>query len=239
MNKIKTLTALFALASSTAFAAGSGIQDTLPALPVAQALLVAQARPVAPTPVTPATPDGAPAVGQPGQVCAPHPMKDQARPPRPGAAALAVLGNTAPAPGTPAAMKDAPVRPGADGRTTNCGPLAGRPEQRGREGSGNDRPDNNRPGAQQPGQVAPHGQQGQSQRGHNQQSQRPGQAPGTRMTDAARLQNELTRIDALLARTTDARARGYLNDARIQAQNGNVRAAQALIRAAEAINTPK
>lgn len=61
------------------------------------------------------------------------------------------------------------------------------------------------------------------------------QAPVTPTEAAARVQTELTRIDALLARTTDARTRGYLTNARSLIVSGNMRAAHDLIRAAEAL----
>lgn len=60
-------------------------------------------------------------------------------------------------------------------------------------------------------------------------------APATPAEAAARAQAELARIDALLAGTTDARARGYLTDARSLIVSGNMRAAHDLIRAAEAL----
>lgn len=60
-------------------------------------------------------------------------------------------------------------------------------------------------------------------------------APATPTEAAARAQTELTRIDALLVRTTDAKARGYLTDARSLIVSGNMRAAHDLIRAAEAL----
>ena len=60
-------------------------------------------------------------------------------------------------------------------------------------------------------------------------------APATPTEAAARVQTELTRIDALFARTTDAKARGYLTNARSMIVSGNMRAAHDLIRAAEAL----
>ena len=235
----KALTALIALASSTAFAAGSTqTAAQVPTIPAAQARPAAPAIPVAPqgAAVTPAAP-------QPGQVCAPHPMKGQGLKGQGNRSQVApgnvTPGNTAaPAANVPAAMKNAPARPAVGGRTAaNCGPLGARHadlERRGGTGRGYERP-----GAQQPGHGAAQGPQGQGDpRDQNQRSQQaPGaQIPRTPVTDAACLQNQMTRIDALLASTTDAGARGYLNDARTLARSGNVRAAQSLLRAAEAIN---
>ena len=60
-------------------------------------------------------------------------------------------------------------------------------------------------------------------------------APATPTEAAARVQTELTQIDALLARTTNAKARGYLTNARSMIVSGNMRAAHDLIRAAEAL----
>ena len=51
-------------------------------------------------------------------------------------------------------------------------------------------------------------------------------------------QAAVARIDALLARTTNARARAYLTDAKALVQAGNLRAARALIQAAQAISQP-
>lgn len=176
----------------------------------------------APTPkASTATP-----TGQNAPVCAPH---DRARGPQNGqpgrggprgnaadattkAPAAPAAGTTAPnaaAPTgkTPPALKNAPARPAAGAQApANCGPMGGGPMDGGPMGGHRGGPD------------------GQGQ-----------QAPGTPADAAARTQNDLTRIDALLAKTTDAKARGYLTDARSLITSGNVRAAHDLIRAAEAL----
>ncbi|WP_309573291.1 hypothetical protein [Deinococcus sp.] len=63
-----------------------------------------------------------------------------------------------------------------------------------------------------------------------------GRGPSGTAASGARVRPTLSaRIDVLLAKTTDAKARAYLTDAKAQAAAGNVRAANALVRAAEAL----
>ena len=240
-QKTKALTILIALASSTAFAAGSSTQPVtapqavapvIPAAPVTAPVMTPATTPVTPQSINVAP--VAPMAGKPGPVCAPapHPMKGQA--PRPGAAPVAPGNTTAPAPKAPDAMKNAPARPPADGKApANCGPLAA--HRRGAGHPGAERPGAGHPGGEGRGGAAPVRTQGQTA------PVSPGtvhpRAPRAQVNDATRTQNELTRIDALLTRTTDAKARGYLTDAPALSQSGNVRAAQSLIRAAEALGT--
>ena len=121
----------------------------------------------------------------------------------------------------PPALKNTPARPTTAAATPeNCGPQNG-------PRAGRDGPDGR-------------GQQGQA----GQQGQRPGpgalggqrDAPGT---DAERQQRDLKAVDALLATTTDARARAYLTDARALLVSGNPRAARGLIHAAQALTGPQ
>lgn len=223
-QKTKALTILIALASSTAFAAGSSTQPVtapqavapvIPAVPVTAPIMTPATTPVTPQSINVAP--VAPMAGKPGPVCAPapHPMKGQA--PRPGAAPVAPGNTAAPAPKAPA----------------NCGPLAA--HRRGAGHPGAECPDAGHPGGEGRGGAAPVRTQGQTA------PVSPGtvhpRAPRAQVSAATRTQNELTRIDALLTRTTDAKARGYLTDAPALSQSGNVRAAQSLIRAAEALGT--
>lgn len=212
-QQLKTLTALIALATTTAFAAGSpqgSAQSTTPAAPT-----------TAPQAGQPRTPGA----GQPGPVCAP--MKGQL--PR---SAPATAGRpsqtpgdrttTPPAPGNtaqpvaPSTPGKAPVRPAAGALPTDCGPD----------------------GAHHPA-MGPAGQRDEGPRGGPMRPGQPGSlqpAPPSQADQAARFQTELTRIEALLASSTDPKVRGYLTDARAQAQSGHFRAAQALLHAAEAVS---
>lgn len=63
-------------------------------------------------------------------------------------------------------------------------------------------------------------------------------APSTGRATTTTTQAAVARIDALLARTTNARARVYLTDAKDLVQAGNLRATRALIQAAQAISQP-
>ena len=210
----KPLAAIVVLSASSAFAA-SGSAATTTAAPSGTVPL-AQANP-------------APRVGQPSQaqgqaVCAPDPMK--ADPGKTGAAQTGkagTAGNTAAPKGTPNTLKNAPARPtlnqnGSAGM--NC--LPARPPRHGDFQSGRG----------QPGQqdFGPRGGNGAGPDGQGQ--------TGNAQTDAARLQDDLSRLTTLLAQTTDAQAKGYLTDARTLLQSGDpskVRAAHDLIRAAHAI----
>ncbi|WP_425146470.1 hypothetical protein [Deinococcus sp.] len=98
---------------------------------------------------------------------------------------------------------------------------------------------NANPGALDCAPMRPHrhGGQGQQQPGDRSGTAQPMQ-PGAAQPDAARVQTELSRVNTLLASTTNAKARVYLSDARTLLQSGDpakIRAAQGLIRAAEAI----
>ncbi|GGQ96489.1 hypothetical protein [Deinococcus ruber] len=224
-SAIKPFAAVLVLSASTAFAA-SGTTTAAPSTaPLAQTTPRAgQAAPTVPGQATP---------GQPGEgnaVCAPDPMKGQ--PGQPGKNAGA--GNTAAPTGTPAPLKNA-ARPAPgqnDPAALNCMPP--RPPRQGGHGQ--------MPGGQmQPGQM-PGGQQMQPGQMPGGPGGRDGAGPdGQGQPNAARLQDDLTRLDALLAQTTDPKAKSYLTDARMLLKSGDpskIRAAHDLIHAAAALSAP-
>ena len=164
---------------------------------------------------TPRANTAAPA-GQTAPVCAPHDGPRGPRNGQPGQGGKDTTGMRMKAPASPTAvapngktpptLKNAPARPAPGAQVSDTQTPAQAPGDCG-------------PGAGDGHRGGPDGQQ----------------APATPAKAAARAQTELTRIDALLTKTTDAKARGYLTDARSLIVSGNMRAAHDLIRAAEAL----
>ncbi|GGJ70449.1 hypothetical protein [Deinococcus aquiradiocola] len=222
-KNLKALTALITLASATAFAAAGTPAPTVTPAVKAQGVTAAPATPGA---TAPNAAQAAPGTGAP--VCAPHGGRrgDRAggRPPVPGQARAPQAQGTS-AQGQAVKPTAAPQATGPQGTTPPA--LKNAPARPAMNG-------------QVPANCGPVG--GHPPRGPEGQAGVPpmkGPAGERPAPSAAQLKEQITRVDALIAKTTDAKAKGYLTDARALLQAGNFRAAHGLIHAAEALTLPQ
>lgn len=147
----------------------------------------------------------------------------------------------APAQGGPAqrgpAMK-ADTRPGAHRGHDHAGERGRRaPAPGSREGQGSQRPAGQAEQPHGPG-ARPAPRAGQDRPNQNRPAQDRAGQPAPSRTPAERRAAEVARIDALMKTTQDARALGYLREAKALLAGGQDRAARAMLHAALAVLSP-